>query len=64
MSKNQMIVIKKYIDDMLKKYIKFNISKYAISILIVKKSKKKFRIFVNYRAFNAFTMKNRDTFFL
>ena len=43
-----------------KKYIKLNTSNYAIFVFIVKKSKKKLKMCVNYRAFNAFIIKNRN----
>ena len=63
--KNQIMIVKKYIDEMLNKnYIKFNTSKYVISILIVKKSNDELKICVNYKALNAFTIKNRNVFSL
>ena len=43
-----------------KNYIKFNISLYAIFILIVKKFNKKLRLYVDYRALNAFIIFNRN----
>ena len=47
-----------------KKYIKSNTSSYAASILIVKKSDKEFRIYINYRVFNILIIKNRNILFL
>ena len=61
LSREQVTIVKKYINDILKKeYIKSNISKYATSVLIVKKLNDEFRICVNYRIFNAFIIKNRN----
>ena len=61
MFKNQTFAIKKYIDKMLKKkYIKSSTSLYITFILIVKKFNKEFRIYVNYRALNAFIIFNRN----
>ena len=54
--------MKKYIDDMLKKeYIRFNTSKYVAFVLIIKKSNDGFCVCVNYRVFNVFIIKNRNT---
>ena len=47
-----------------KKYIKSNTSPYAISILIVKKFDKRFRIYIDYRALNILIIKNRNILFL
>ena len=59
------MIVKKYIDEMLNKnYIKFNTSKYVVSILIVKKSNDEFKICVDYKTLNAFTIKNRNVFSL
>ena len=44
-----------------KRYIKLNTFFYATSILIMKKLNKKLRICINYRIFNALTIKNRNT---
>ena len=61
MSREQATVVKKYINNILKKeYIKLNTSKYATSIFIVKKSNNKFRVCVDYRIFNAFIIKNQN----
>ena len=63
--RNQIFVIKEYIDEMLKKkYIKFNISLYVVFILIVKKLNEKLRIYVDYRVFNAFIIFNRNILLL
>ena len=43
-----------------KNFIRNNFFYFSTSILIVKKSKKSFRICVNYRALNALTIKNRN----
>ena len=47
-----------------KEYIKSSIFSYVISIFIVKKSNKDFRIYINYRVFKLLTIKNRNAFFL
>ena len=53
--------MKKYLNKILNKdYIKFNIFFYATLILIVKKSNKKLKIYINYKAFNALTIFNRN----
>ena len=55
------MIVKKYIDEMLSKsYIKFNTSKYVVSILIVKKSNDDLKVCVDYKTLNAFTIKNRN----
>ena len=41
-----------------KDYIKFNISSYAASVLIVKKSNKELWFYIDYRAFNVFIIFN------
>ena len=52
-------MIKKYIDDMLrKKYIRFSISLYVVFVLIVKKLNKEFRFYIDYRAFNVLIVLN------
>ena len=61
LNKNQIEMIKAYVNEMLdKNFIRNNFFHFSISILIVKKSKKKFRICVNYRTLNALTIKNRN----
>ena len=53
--------MKKYFDKILnKECIKFNILFYAILILIVKKLDKGFKIYINYRIFNALIILNRN----
>ena len=41
-----------------KNFIRFSFFEYVASMLIVKKSKKKFRVCVNYKTLNAITIKN------
>ena len=43
-----------------KGYIRSNVSLYAALILIVKKSNEEFRIYIDYRALNTLTIKNRN----
>ena len=43
-----------------KKYIKSSIFLYIIFILIIKKSDKEFRIYIDYRIFNAFIILNHN----
>ena len=63
--KNQIFVIKKYINEILKKrYIKFNLLFYITPILIIKKFDKKLRIHVDYRVFNAFIILNHNALLL
>ena len=46
---------------MLKKnFIKFNISKYIVSMLIIKKFDENLRICVDYKILNVLTIKNRN----
>ena len=61
MSRDQIEVVKRYINDMMsKEFIRRSHFDYAASILVVKKSKKNLRVCVNYRALNALTIKNRN----
>ena len=61
MSREQVTMIKKYIDDMMSKsFIRRNHFDYAFSMLIVKKSNENFRVCVNYRFLNALIIKNRN----
>ena len=61
MSREQILVIKEYIDEMLGKgYIRSSTSLYAASILIVKKPDDRLRLCVDYRALNALTIPNRN----
>ena len=43
-----------------KEYIRFNISLYVVLVLIIKKSNKELRIYIDYRALNALIIKNRN----
>ena len=43
-----------------KNYIRLSISLYAALVLIVKKSNEELRSYINYRALNALTIKNRN----
>ena len=57
--------MKEYIDEILKKeYIRLSISFYIILILIVKKSNKELRFYINYRALNAFIIFNKNALLL
>ena len=59
--KKQTIIIKEYIDEMLKKeYIRLNISSYIAFIFIVKKPDEKLKLYVDYRAFNVFIVFNHN----
>ena len=61
LERDQATVVKRYVDDMLRKgYIKPSISDYASSVLIVKKPDDGLRVCVDYRALNALTIKNRN----
>ena len=65
MSREQISIIKKYIDKILEKiFIKLNYFLYATLIFIVKKLKSDFRVCIDYRAFNIFTIKNKNVSFL
>jgi hypothetical protein len=58
-------MIKKYVDEMLKKgYIKLNSSPFAAPVLVIKKPERGLRVYVNYRALNALTIKNRNALLL
>ena len=60
-SREQIIVIEKYIDDMMSKsFIRRNHARYVSSIFIVKKSNEEFRVCVDYRALNALIVKNKN----
>lgn len=43
-----------------KEYIRLSTLSYTISILIVKKSNNKLRLYINYRALNALTIPNKN----
>ena len=63
--RNQIKIIKKYIDDMLNKnFIKSNFFEYATSILIIKKFENDLRMCVDYKIFNILTIKNKNAFSL
>ena len=47
-----------------KNYIRLSISSYATSILIIKKSNKRLRIYINYRTLNALIILNKNIFLL
>ena len=58
-------MIKKYVNDMLKKnFIRLNVSNYAFFELIIKKFEQNLQVCMNYKTFNAFTIKNRNVFLL
>ena len=62
LSRDQVTVVKHYINDMLSKnFIRFSYFDYFSSVLIVKKSEDEFKVCVDYRALNALTIKNRNT---
>ena len=48
----------------LKKNIKLNISFYITFILIVKKSNKRLKFYINYRVLNVFTIFNKNALLL
>lgn len=61
MSRDQALVVKEYIDEMLGKgYIRPSTSLYAAPVLIVKKPDGGLRLCVDYRALNALTIPNRN----
>lgn len=61
MSREQALVVKEYVDEMLGKgYIRSSTSPYAAPVLIVKKPDDGLRICIDYRALNALTIKNRN----
>ena len=65
LTKNQIFVMKVYVNEMLKKdFIRRNSSNYATSVLIVKKLDEDLRVCVNYRALNALIIKDRNCFSL
>ena len=65
MLKEQVTVIKEYMKEMLRKdYIRSSTFSYIASVLIVKKLDDDLRIYVNYRALNALTIRNRNAFSL
>ena len=65
LSREQILIMKKYIDDMLEKeFIRSNNFEYVVSIFIVKKLEKKLRVCVDYRTLNVLIIKNRNASFL
>ena len=61
LSRDQVKVVKKYVDDMLdKSFIRSSSFEYAASILVVKKFEDDLRVCVDYRALNVLTIKNRN----
>ena len=63
--KNQILIIKTYVNEMLKKkFIRLNFFRFAIFVLIIKKFEIFFQICINYKLFNALIIKNRNYFFL
>ena len=62
MLREQASVVKEYVKDMLGKgYIRPSTSPYTAPVLIVKKPDDGLRIYIDYRALNALTIKNRNT---
>ena len=54
-------MVKEYVKDMLgKEYIRPSTSPYAVSVLIIKKPDGRLRIYIDYRALNILTIKNRN----
>ena len=65
LTKNQIFVIKVYVNEMLKKnFIRRNLSNYATFVLIIKKLNENFRICINYKTLNVLIIKNRNCFLL
>lgn len=65
LSREQATIVKKYIDNILKKkYIQSSVSFYVALILIVKKSNSNLRVCIDYRALNILTIKNRNILLL
>ena len=58
-------MVKEYIDEMIiKEFIRSSSSPYAAPVLMMKKSEKGLKIYINYQILNAFTIKNRNAFLL
>ena len=58
-------MIKEYIKEILdKNYIRLSISFYATSILIIKKSNKRLKIYIDYRILNALIILNKNVLLL
>ena len=47
-----------------KKYIRFNISLYIAFVFIIKKLNEEFKLYIDYRVFNAFIVFNRNSLLL
>ena len=63
--RDQIKMIKKYIDDMLSKnFIKLSFSEYVASILMMKKFENDLKVCVDYKVLNALIIKNRNAFSL
>ena len=61
MSREQVTIVKEYIEEMLGKgYIRPSTSPYIAPILIVKKPNSGLRVYIDYRALNTLTIKNRN----
>ena len=59
--KNQVFVIKTYVNEMLKKnFIRSSFFRFAVFVLIIKKFEKGLRVCINYRSLNALIIKNRN----
>ena len=59
MSKDELLVIKKYINKHFnKRFIYFNMSLAAAPILLAKKLERGIRFYINYKGFNAIIIKN------
>ena len=57
--------MRRYVNEIFnKEYIKLNTFSYTAAIFIIKKSNKKFQIYIDYRAFNALIIKNYNALFL
>lgn len=62
LSHNQAAIVKKYIEEILgKSFICQSNSPYAMPVLIVRKLERGLCIYIDYHAFNALTIKNRNT---
>lgn len=65
LSRDQVKIIKKYVDDMFdKSFIKSNSFEYATSILIIQKLENNLKICVDYKILNVLIIKNKNAFSL
>jgi len=63
--RDQAAVVKKYINKITtKRFIRSSSSSYIVPILIVKKSKNRLKIYIDYRTLNTFTIKNCNALLL